>query len=260
MGRIPGLPQGAAETAEMPLPGTCFGPQNVSRKIRSQVFPDADRSNPGAASAVGNTEGLVQVQMSHVGTELCRPTNTELRIEVSPVQIYLSPVSVYDVTDFTDLFFKDAVSGRVGDHEGSQPVGVFPGLSLQVSQINVALPVTGHHDNSETRHGSTGRIGAVGGARDQTDISLAFIAFLMVAPDHEQTSVLALRPGIGLQRNSRKTSHDPEHLLQLVDELEITGHLFERNKRVHLSKSRLADRKHLSSGVQLHCAGTERDH
>ena len=95
-------------------------------------------------------------------------------------------------------------------------VGVLPGLSFQVREIDVAFPVTGHHDNSQTCHGSTGRIGAVCGARDQAHISLAVTAFQMVAPDDEQTGVLSLRPGIGLQGNSRKASHGAEHLLQLV--------------------------------------------
>ena len=62
-----------------------------------QVLAHADRSNARSASAVRNAEGLVQVQMAHVRSEMARAANTDKRVEVRAVHVNLAAIFVDDL-------------------------------------------------------------------------------------------------------------------------------------------------------------------
>ena len=51
----------------------------------------------------------------------------------------------------------------------------------------------------------TGRIRPVRRHRNQTDIALRLAPMAVIGPNHHQAGIFALRSGIGLQRNGRKS-------------------------------------------------------
>ena len=81
-----------------------------------QVRSDSDRPHPRTASAVGNAEGLVQVEVADVRAEVSRPAQSHLRIHVGAIHVNLAAVLMDDGAYFLDSLFENAVRGRIGHH------------------------------------------------------------------------------------------------------------------------------------------------
>ena len=78
--------------------------------------------------------------------------------------------------------------------------------------------------------------------------------------NRQQTRILALRTGVRLHADGIITGQFNQPLGKLADHLVITFSLLWRAERMQLSEFRPGDRDHLGSGVELHGAGTQRDH
>src|SRR6202051_4493084 len=100
----------------------------VAGKEGREVGADADGTDAGATAAVGDAEGLVQVEVADVGAELARVDEADLGVEVGSVEVDLATGGVDDLADLADLLFEDAVGGGVGDHDAGEDVGVLGGL------------------------------------------------------------------------------------------------------------------------------------
>ena len=57
--------------------------------------PHRDRADAGAAAAVRDAEGLVQVEVRDVGAELARPGQADQRVEVGAVDVDLAAGRVH---------------------------------------------------------------------------------------------------------------------------------------------------------------------
>jgi hypothetical protein len=86
----PAEPKGAADT------GPTAGPQRVAGQERRQVGPHRHRPDAGATPAVGDAEGLVQVQVADVGPEAARLGHADEGVEVGAVDVHLAAVVVDD--------------------------------------------------------------------------------------------------------------------------------------------------------------------
>ncbi len=82
----------------------------------------------------------------------------------------------------------------------------------------------------------------------------------MIGANHEQAGELALRPGIGLERNPGKACNLGEPLLQLLENDLVAARLAKRSIRMNAAKLRPGDGGHFHRGVQFHRAGAKRDH
>ena len=69
---MPAEPYGAALIAPMPSRLLGVGVLRVRRQVRREVGAHADRADAGAAAAVRDAEGLVQVEVGDVAAELAR--------------------------------------------------------------------------------------------------------------------------------------------------------------------------------------------
>ena len=101
---------------------------------------------------------------------------------------------------------------------------------------------------------------AVRGARDQTHRAVRLAATRVIRADREQTRVLALRPGVRLDRDRRVARACAEHALELGDEPRITLGLIAGRERMERREARPRDREHLDGGVELHRARAQRNH
>ncbi len=99
-----------------------------------QMFGYGNWSHARPAAAVRDAEGLVQIQMAHVGPDVGRPAETNLRVEVRAVHIDLPAVGVNDFADFFDRFFEHAVRRGIGDHERCEIVLLRLGFGAEVLQ------------------------------------------------------------------------------------------------------------------------------
>ena len=233
---------------------------HVAGQIRRQVFGHADRPHAGTAAAVGNAEGLVQVKMADIRPDDPGMGQSHLGIEVGAIHINLSAVLVNDPADFLDALFKYPVGGRIGNHQCCQPLFVLGGFRLQIVEVDVAMLVAFDDHHLHAGHDCAGRVGAVGGGRNQGNIAVAFTTAFQVSADHHHTGKLSLSPGIGLQRNRGKAGQLAEHRLQFTENPGISPGLIFRHKGMQPPEGLPTDRHHLGRSVQLHGAGAEGDH
>ncbi|MNM52925.1 hypothetical protein D3C81_640150 [compost metagenome] len=232
----------------------------VTGQERRQVRLDANRADTGAATAVGNTEGLVQVQVRHVATELARGAQADHGVHVGAIQVHLAAVLVNDVADAGDGIFEHAVGRGVGDHQRSQLRPVLLGLELQVGDIDVATLVAVDHHHPHAGHLRRGRVGAMGRRRDQAYIAPCLATAGVVGADRQQAGILTLGTGIGLQRHGVIAGGRAEHGLQFIGQLAVTLRLLSRGEWVQGAELGPGDRDHLAGGIELHGARAERDH
>jgi hypothetical protein len=103
--------------------------------------------------------------------------------------------------------------------------GVLRALGLQVGEVDVAVRVAlGDHD-LHAHHLRRGRVGAVRALRDQADVALRLAAAGVPGADGQQTGVLALGPGIGLQADAGVAGGLAQPAAQLRVELGVAGQL-----------------------------------
>ena len=222
------------------------------------AHPDGPHSRP--ASAVGDAERLVQVDVRNVGPEIGRPHDAEERVQVRSVHVDLPALLVDDVADLADGCLENSVRGGIGHHQSGEPVPGRLGLGAQILDVHVAVGVAPHHHDLHPRHVCARGVRAVGGGGDEADVSGPLSPALVVPADDEKPRVLALRPGVGLERHPRERGALAEHELEVPDELSVPLGLVGRRERMNAREPLERHREHLGRRVQLHRARTERNH
>ncbi len=130
--------------------------------------------------------------MRDVGTNVRRPRQAHLRIQVGTVHVDLAAVAVNNLADLADTFLVHTMGRGVGGHQAGQLAARLAGLALEVLQVDVALRVALDDHHPHARHLRRRGVGTVGGRRDQADIAMPLTAALVVAANGEQPGVLAL--------------------------------------------------------------------
>ena len=116
------------------------------------------------------------------------------------------------------------------------------------------------HDHPHAGHHRGRGVGAVRGGRDQADVAGTVAVGPVVAADREQAGELALRAGVGLDRDPVVAGDLGQPGLELADELGVAGRVLGGRERVQVGEAGQRHRLHLGRGVELHGAGAERDH
>ena len=123
---------------------------------------DADRADAGAAAAVRDAKGFVQVEMANIGADIAGPAETDLCVHVRAVHVNLAAVLVHDVADLADGGFENAVGGGVRHHERRQIFAVRVRFRPEIGKVDIAVVETTHGDDAKPSHDRAGRVGAVG--------------------------------------------------------------------------------------------------
>ena len=229
-------------------------------QVASQVFADCDGPHTRAPAAVGDGEGLVQVEVADVGAEASGLRQPDQGVHVRPVDVDLAAGGVHQLAGFDHRVLEDAVGRRIGHHDGGQPVGVGVDLVAQVGHVDRAV-VGGpdHHDLQPGQGGGRG-VRAMGRRRDQTDFALRFAASQVVAPDGDQPRELTLGTRVGLQAHPVVAGDLDEPSGEFVDHLAGAAGVGRRDERVQVGEARVADRLQLGCRIELHGAAAQRDH
>jgi len=165
----------------------------------SQMLTHPDRAHARATAAVGNAEGLVQIQVGDVCAKFTRCCQPDQGVEICAVHVDLTPVLVHQLAELDNGLLKHPMGGRVGHHDRGQPGACGGCLGPQVVHIHVASVITGNNLYLHTGHNGRRRIGAVGGCWNQALIPVTLSPGLVVASDSEQPGVFTLGSGIGLE-------------------------------------------------------------
>ena len=89
----------------------------MAGKERREVLGHTDRPNARPATSVRNCEGLVQVEVTHIGTDAARIGQAHLCIHVGTVHIDLSAMRMDERGDLLNGFLIHTVRRRIGHHE-----------------------------------------------------------------------------------------------------------------------------------------------
>ena len=189
----------------------------VAGQERREVRGDADRAHAGAAAAVRDAEGLVQVEVADVGADVARAAQADLRVHVGAVHVDLAAVLVDDLADLLDALLEDAVRRRVGDHQRGELV-LACSCAFASRSARSMLPCASHATTTTFMPAMTRWRGLVPcaevGIRQTSRCACA--AALVVAADDEQAGVLALRAGVRLQRHGGEAGDLGEPWLELA--------------------------------------------
>ncbi|CAH0038163.1 unnamed protein product [Clonostachys rhizophaga] len=233
----------------------------VAGEEGGEVAADADGTYSRAAAAVGDAEGLVEVEVADVGADVAGAAEADLGVHVGAVHVDLAAVLVDDAADLLDLGLEDAKGAGVRDHDGGDVLGVLLALGLEVGDVEVArLGVALDGDDLHADHGGAGGVGAVGGDGDEANVSVRLAAALMVGFDGAETGEFTLGAGIGLQADLVEAGDGRQVLLEGGKHGLVARSLLDRGEGVDVGESGVGDGKHFGGGVELHCAGAERDH
>ena len=77
------------------------------------------------------------------------------------------------------------VCGRIGDHDRRDLVLIGGNFGVQIIEIDIPMFIALNHNHSHVRHLSTGGIGAVSTAGDQTDISVVVSTRFVILFDRQ---------------------------------------------------------------------------
>ena len=240
--------------------GVDAGDDGVVGQEGRQVRLDADRAHAGAAAAVRDAEGLVQVHVADVGTQLGGAGDADQGVEVGAVEIDLAAMGVDQGADVLDRGLEHAVGAGVGDHQGGEAVLVLLGLGLEVGEVDIAVRVAADDHHAHAGHDRAGGVGAVGGGGDQADVAGLVVAAVVPGADGEQAGIFALAAGVGLERDGVEAGDLLEPGLEVAEQGLVAGGLVLRREGVEVGELGPGDRDHLGGGVELHGAGAERDH
>ena len=225
-----------------------------------QVRSNADRAHARSAAAVRDTEGLVQVEVAHVGADVARAREADLRVHVRAVHVDLSAVLVHDRASLLDVLLEDAVRRRVGDHQGPEIFRVRLRLLAEVGEVDVALAIALDRNDRHACDDRGGGVRAVRRGRDEAHIAVRLAAVLVVRADDEHARVLALRASVRLEAHRREARRLAEPRLERAEHLGVSEPLLSRCKRVDLTELGPGHGDHLARRVELHRARAERDH
>ena len=83
-----------------------------------QMSCHGNRAHSRATTAMGDAEGLVQVEMADIGAKAPWLAHPYLGIEVGAVEIHLTAMAMDQGTDVANALLKHPMGGGVGNHQG----------------------------------------------------------------------------------------------------------------------------------------------
>lgn len=239
---------------------TSGGKDGMAGKVRSQVRLDTDGAHTGSSTSMGDAEGLVQVQVADISTNVTGRGQTDLGVHVGSVHVDLASVGMNDLAGIRHSVLKDTEGRGVGDHEGREAVRVLGGLGLQVGKVQVSVSQALDGNDLHTGHGSRGRVGSVGRDGDQANVTLGVTTALVVGTNGTETGILSLGTRVGLERDIIETGDLGQVATELLEHDLVALGLVIGSEGVDVAELGPGDGDHLGGGVQLHGAGAERDH
>src|SRR5262249_24020854 len=129
---------------------------------RNEMLFHADRAHAGAAPAMRDAKGFVEIEMPNIGPIAARPGWADLRVEVGAVEIALPAVGMNDAANLANRGFENAMRGGISDPHRGEMAGILLRLLAQIGEVDIAVAVAIDDDDVHSSHLRGGRIGAVG--------------------------------------------------------------------------------------------------
>ena len=112
----------------------------------------ADGSNAWTAPSVRNAEGLMQIQVADIRTEVGWPAEAHKRVHIRAIHVDLSPVIVNDIADLHNALLEYPMGGRIGHHQGGERCRMPFCFASEVGDIDIPVGITMDGNHFETSH------------------------------------------------------------------------------------------------------------
>jgi hypothetical protein len=110
---------------------------------------------------MGNTESLMQIQVTNVCSKIGRAAKPNKGIHVGTIHINLTPEFVDDFANFPDTFFEHPVRRRIRHHQNAEAFGILLGFFPEISEVDIPLGIALNRDDLESSHRRRRRICSV---------------------------------------------------------------------------------------------------
>ena len=148
---------------------------------------------------MGYGKGLMQIEMTDVGTNDGGARQTNLGVHVGAVHVHLSPVRVNHRTHLGHALFEHSVRRGIRDHERGEVRIMCLGQPPQVGDGHVTGRIALHHHDPHPCQHRAGGVGPMRGRGNQHDVAMRFIPRALIRADRHQPGVFALCPRVWLQ-------------------------------------------------------------
>ena len=101
---------------------------------------------------MGDTESLVQVQVTNVSTKDTWLSQPNQSIQIGAIDIHLSATFVNDATDVSNTVFENSVSRWIRHHDCGEFVASGVNLGLQFNQVHISLFIARNNNNRHSSH------------------------------------------------------------------------------------------------------------
>ena len=156
-------------------------------------------TNTWTTTSVRHTEGLVEVEVADISTNVTGRGETDLGVHVGTIHVDLSTSGVDHVDHLLNILIEDTVGGRIGDHVAGKDVLVLVDLVLEVLHVDGTILVVLDLNDLHASHVGGSRVGTVSGLRKKADLSLLLANAVEVLADAEQTRELTGSTRVGLE-------------------------------------------------------------
>lgn len=192
--------------------------------------------------------------MNHVEAHIAGAHLAQNGIQIGAVVIEQTPGVVHRRGNLPDLAVEQAQGARIREHDTG---GAGPQGDAQGGQVQVAIRPGGNLPDLVTAHDRRGRVGPVGGVRDQYLRAGVVPPGPVIGADHGHPGEFPLGTGGRRQGDRVHPADRLEHLLQLIQTGQNTLAVTVRGQRMTPQKTRQRGQTVAGPGVVLHGAGTQ---
>ena len=221
---------------------------------------DDDGAHTRTTAAVRDGEGLVQVEVGHIATEVTRAQQPREGVEVGAVDVDLAAGVVDEGGDLSDLRLEDAVGGRVREHDGRDALTVLGQELAQMVDVDGAVLGGGDHRDAEAGAGGRGGVRAVGAGGYQDEVALLLPGGPEVAAHRQQAGELALGAGGRLQAAPVVAGQPRQPVGETVQQQAPAARLGRGGVGVDAGEPWAEPHGRLRGRVELEGARAQRDH
>mmetsp|Transcript_11444 Transcript_11444/g.22872 ORF Transcript_11444/g.22872 Transcript_11444/m.22872 type:complete len:234 (-) Transcript_11444:1785-2486(-) len=207
-----------------------------------------------------NAECLVEIQMANISTNHTWSSQSYLGIHVGTIHVDLTTILMDNVADLIDSIFIYTMCRWICNHEGCQVVLVLFCLLTHFANVDISLLVNSNWHNLHSSHDGRGWVGSMSRNWNDTDISVVVSSGLVICPDRHETGIFASCSTVWLERHRIESGDGCQLGSQVLEHFLIPLCLIQWYEWMDVCQLWPCDWNHLRGCVQLHCAGSKRNH
>ena len=131
---------------DVPFDGLVVDAIAMRRLVRSESLGHTDRAATRTATTVGDSEGLMQVEVADVCSDEARVGKTYLSVHIRTIHIDEGSAIMDALTEVDDIRLEDPVRTGISDHHRSEVILMLLGLLHEVFPVDITMRIARYDD------------------------------------------------------------------------------------------------------------------